>query len=148
MNNDGIIRENTCWICGTPVPEGRAVCPICEKLPWADRDGIEKVIKDDEVHLPKTSTREQVLDMAKQAVTRERNSEYGEPENNFRAITDYWNIYLIHKLKVNVKLEPKDTAIMMSLFKIGRAITSPGIKLDTFADAAGYLAIAAELEDK
>ena len=38
-----------------------------------------------------------------------------------------------------------DVAIMMALFKIGRMITSADHKRDTFVDAAGYIACAAQI---
>lgn len=40
-----------CVCCGEPVPEGRMVCPICEKNVLEDSETIK-------VHFPKAETKE------------------------------------------------------------------------------------------
>lgn len=83
--------------------------------------------------------REEALDRAREIVTKDRNKDYGDPENNFRDIAEAWNIYLggTHKLK------PIDVANMMVLMKIMRAKTSP-FKLDHYDDIIGYAACATD----
>lgn len=84
-------------------------------------------------------TREKILDEAKSIVCKDRNKQYGEPENNFGIIAESWGNYL------NLEISPYDVAIMMILFKIGR-LMSGGYKHDTLVDLIGYAACAEELE--
>lgn len=89
-------------------------------------------------------TRAEILDAAKQIVTRDRNSHYGEPEDNFDVIAKFWNNYLITTQGVCLYLSAPDVAIMMALFKIGRIATARDMNEDSYVDAAGYIACAAE----
>lgn len=87
-------------------------------------------------------TREQILDEAKSIVCKDRNAQYGEPEDNFKVIADLWGKYLWNKPGYLIQAE--DVANMMILFKIGRLITG-GFKHDTLVDIMGYAACAEEL---
>lgn len=90
------------------------------------------------------SKRAELLDGAKQCVCQDRNSQYGEPEDNFKIIADFWADYL------DTEVTPHDVGMMMTLFKIGR-IKSGGVKDDNYIDAAGYIVCAGEIalkEDK
>lgn len=89
-------------------------------------------------------TRAEILDAAKQIVTRDRNSHYGEPEDNFDVIAKFWNNYLITTQGVCLYLSAPDVAIMMALFKIGRIATARDMNEDSYIDAAGYIACAEE----
>ena len=40
------------------------------------------------------STRTQILDTAKQCVSADRQSQYGEPEDSFAVIAGFWSSYL------------------------------------------------------
>lgn len=88
-------------------------------------------------------TREQILDEAKSIVCKDRNKQYGEPENNFGIIAELWNKYL--SKKPGCLIQAEDVAAMMMLFKVGRLI-SGGYKHDTLVDLIGYAACAEELE--
>lgn len=95
--------------------------------------------------------REECLDTAKQNVTGHRVQDYGKVENNFAAIAAYWNVYLREKLSNWYKLgefelTPCDAANMMALFKWARITTGTATD-DSYVDAAGYTACAAELAD-
>ena len=81
--------------------------------------------------------REVILDTAKQIVMKDRNSHYGDPEDNFRDIAQFWSTYLRHEIK------PHDVAAMMILVKISRMATSP-TALDHWVDTAGYAACGGE----
>lgn len=83
-------------------------------------------------------TRSEILDKAKEIITKDRNSTHGEPEDSFSRIAAHWSTYLNRDITV------KDVAIMMTLFKIARADYNPEHS-DNWIDAIGYLACGAEL---
>lgn len=89
-------------------------------------------------------TRAEILDKAKQIVAKDRNAQYGEPEDNFDVIAQFWNHYLTTTQGVCLYLSAPDVAIMMALFKIGRIATARDMNEDSYIDAAGYIACAAE----
>ena len=89
-------------------------------------------------------TRAEILDTAKKIVTTDRNARYGEPENNFDVIAQFWNHYITTTKDVCLYLSATDVAIMMVLFKIGRISTARDMNEDSYIDAAGYIACAAE----
>ena len=91
-------------------------------------------------------TRAEMLDKAKEIVTGEREGQYGNPENNFKAIAQLWSVYLWNKYgdNFNEALTARDVADMMMLFKIGRLTTGRGT-IDSYIDIAGYAACGAEL---
>lgn len=90
--------------------------------------------------------REEILETAAKIVTGGRNKQYGEPENNFGVIAEYWSTYLSqHNGGRMILLTPMDVAVMMALFKIGRITTAGEFTVDSFVDAAGYAAIAGEI---
>ena len=89
-------------------------------------------------------TRAGILDIAKKIVTTDRNARYGEPENNFDVIAQFWNHYITTTKDVCLYLSATDVAIMMALFKIGRISTARDMNEDSYIDAAGYIACAAE----
>lgn len=86
--------------------------------------------------------REAILHEAIKCVTKDRNATHGEPEDNFRTIAELWNTYLA---AVTVRrgglitLAPVDVAVMMTLMKISRLVTSPECA-DHWVDIAGYAA--------
>lgn len=84
-------------------------------------------------------TRENILELAKEVVTNGRNDRYGEPENNFNTIAEFWSTYK------GSAFTATDVAIMMTLLKIAR-IKNGKPHLDNFVDGIGYLACASELE--
>ena len=83
-------------------------------------------------------TRKECLDKAAECVLRDRNNEYGEPEQSFHYIADLWSAYL------RTKIEPYDAAAMMALFKLARLRFNPYYE-DGWTDLAGYAACGAEL---
>lgn len=90
--------------------------------------------------------RDEILKTAEEIVTKDRNVQYGEPENNFGVIAEYWSTYLSqHNGGQAVLLTPMDVALMMVLFKLGRLTTARAVTLDSFVDAAGYVACAGEI---
>ena len=83
-------------------------------------------------------TRAETLDAAKACVCQNREEEYGSPENSFGLIADLWQVYL------GVPISLSDVGMMMTLLKIAR-IKGGTFKEDSFVDACGYIACAAEL---
>ena len=90
--------------------------------------------------------RDEILETAAKIVTGGRNKQYGEPEDNFAVIAEYWSTYLSqHSGGRVILLTPMDVAIMMALFKIGRITTAGEFEADSYVDCAGYAAIAGEM---
>lgn len=92
-------------------------------------------------------TREETLLKARDIVCVEKESQYGEPENNFALIARFWESYVREKCvggDADVCFNAEDVAIMMSLLKVAR-IASGQAKEDNYIDLAGYAACAAEL---
>ncbi len=91
-------------------------------------------------------TREEILVGAYDCVCKSKNIEYNSPENNFATIADMWTSYIRAAFPHGVdKLEAKDVAAMMVLFKMARVATGRG-KADNWIDAAGYAACGGETE--
>ena len=67
-----------------------------------------------------------------------RSTNYGEPEQNFANIADFWSAWLSARHKVEVTLEPFDVGVMSALMKVGRLATTPDHE-DSALDAAAYL---------
>ena len=87
--------------------------------------------------------RSKILKQAKKAVCTDRNHQYGGPEDSFKVIAGFWNIYL--QARNTKKLKTFDVGNMMGLLKIARSATAgDNQKADTFIDLAGYAACAAE----
>jgi len=88
------------------------------------------------------SPREFVLNEAMKCVTKDRNSSYGAPEDNFQHIADLWNAQFKDR-RGEFKFSSFDVAIMFALMKLARTRTSPKHK-DNLIDCAGYVACAAD----
>lgn len=90
--------------------------------------------------------RREHLELATQIVCQDRQDVHGSPEDCFGLIADYWNIFLSHRCRAIVALEPADVALMMSLFKAARWQMNPK-HADNITDMLGYTALAGELND-
>lgn len=73
----------------------------------------------------------------------ERQDSYGNPENSFAIIAEYWSTYIASSWEHPIKLEAIDVAHMMMLFKIARC-SGQHPKRDNYIDIQGYAAIAAD----
>ena len=82
-------------------------------------------------------TRKECLEQAMGCVLRDRNNEYGKPEDCFGVIANFWSVYL------GKKVYPHDVAMMMSLLKIARIKANKSYG-DGYVDLAGYAACGAE----
>ena len=87
--------------------------------------------------------REVILDLAKQIVSTDRNTDYGEPEQNFEAIAGLWTA----ALRGNYLFSPHEVAMLMMLVKVARISTSPEVQ-DHWVDIAGYAACGGEVRPK
>ena len=86
-------------------------------------------------------TRKETLDAAAAIVTKDREADYGAPENSFTTIASFWDTYL--KARKPGALQAHDVALMMSLLKTARLAENPA-KTDSWIDLAGYSACGAE----
>ena len=86
--------------------------------------------------------RNECLDKAKEIINKDRQNLYGEPEQNFGYIADYWTTYL-HSRGIRGKILPHDVAVMMNLMKVARIASSPE-HCDNWVDICGYIANGAE----
>jgi hypothetical protein len=82
--------------------------------------------------------RAQILDTAKEYVTKDRASTHGDAESNFGLVALYWGAHL------DATVTAHDVAVMMTLFKLARAKSNPA-HLDNAIDAAAYSALAGEI---
>ena len=86
--------------------------------------------------------RADILDVAKEYVTKDRAADHGDMEDNFLTIAAYWNTHLgIHSIG------PQDVAVMMTLLKLAR-IKQNEKHLDNWIDACGYMACGGEIVSK
>lgn len=117
-------------------------CPLCE--PFPDQlhkvaayceNCIRKLAINQFVSPQEISLREQTLREAIEAVTKDRNTDYGSPEDNFKDIADMYDIYRRGLKRINTL--PHDIAIIGILIKICRIKTSPQ-KKDNWVDIEGY----------
>ena len=82
--------------------------------------------------------RSEILDTAKEYITKDRADTHGDAESNFGLIAAYWSAHL------NRNISAHDVAVMMTLFKLARARGNPS-HVDNAIDAAGYSALAGEI---
>ena len=81
------------------------------------------------------------LDKAKEVINSERQDTYGNPEDSFEIISEYWSTYLSAGKTTDVIIEKEDVMIMMGLLKIAR-MSAQRYNQDNYVDAAGYIALA------
>lgn len=95
------------------------------------------------------SARESILRESIELICKEREEDYGSPDDNFATIANLWSAYLEAKAKklsaegghtgpaLFYYLTPKDVAVLNILQKVSRLVTSPD-KRDHWRDIAGY----------
>ena len=89
-----------------------------------------------------------VLMEAHRVINGERQQQYGSPEDSHTVIAEMWSGYLQARQSAghSAALAPSDVAHMMVLFKIARQLNGAG-KRDNYVDAAGYIAIASDMQE-
>lgn len=83
--------------------------------------------------------RNDVLQLALTIVDGPRNENYGQPEDSFHLIAQFWNNYLEDMGNI-VPIKGHDVAVMLMLLKIARLSKSRGDHSDSWIDVAGYAA--------
>lgn len=78
--------------------------------------------------------------------SKDRNSVYGNPEDNFANIAGYWSHYLSTQRGMIIVITPQDVAHLMILMKIARLSTNPDHR-DSLLDVAGYAACGERCRD-
>lgn len=100
---------------------------------------------------PGTQRRKAILDKVEACVCKDRQNQYGDAEDNFQVIADYWNIWLRQRgiLQETAAhcVNATDVAMMSALIKVARASSSPG-HIDNWVDLAGYAICAGGIERK
>ena len=103
---------------------------------------IEEIKEAKKAFLNESKTiREQILEQALEIVMKERNANYGDPENNFQTIARLWGAYLGREFTT------VEVSVLMILVKISRIKTSPKVQ-DHWVDIAGYAACGAECSEE
>ena len=82
--------------------------------------------------------RSEILDTAKEYVTRDRAATHGDAEKTFGLIAAFWSAHLDHPVTA------ADVAVMMTLMKLARIKANPA-HLDSWVDGCGYLACGGEI---
>lgn len=83
------------------------------------------------------TTRARCLRMASQYTSKDRNSAYGDPEDNFSNIAEVWNA---QGVRIDGRaLVAADVALLMVGMKLARLRFNPGHE-DSWVDVAGYAA--------
>ena len=82
--------------------------------------------------------RSECLQTAERVITGDRENTYGNPEDSFGVIAQFWTNYLA------CHVTAEDVANMMVLLKVARAATGK-FKADNYVDIAGYAALACEI---
>jgi hypothetical protein len=90
---------------------------------------------------PKSPKRGDILDTAKEYVTKDRASDHGDMEDNFEMIADFWSTYLDRRIVAY------DVGAMMALLKVARIRSNPKHP-DNWVDGAGYMACGGEIAGK
>ena len=98
---------------------------------------IEEIKEAREDFLKESNTRKQTLERAIEVVMKDRNTDYGDPEDNFQIIANLWGAYLGREFTT------VEVSVLMILVKISRIKTSPKVQ-DHWVDIAGYAACGAE----
>lgn len=89
-------------------------------------------------------TPESVLHTAEQLIYGDRETTYGDPGKNLRAIAALWGTYLTSRgfmqLVDRAELSAEDVSMMMVLLKVARLANTPGHR-DSLVDICGYAAL-------
>ena len=80
---------------------------------------------------------------ALEIINGERQDQYGNPEDSFALIAEYWSVYLHQRPNLGKSLNAKDVAHLMMLFKLARC-SGQQFKRDNYVDICGYSSIVAD----
>ena len=79
-----------------------------------------------------------ILQEAHALLNGERQEAYGSPADNLGRVAAMWSVYL------GRPVDAKDVCLMMALLKLCREMNAH--RRDNLVDAAGYIALAADME--
>jgi hypothetical protein len=123
-------------------------CSAYDSVPICDRSVLVKSCKArikpkpeaDPVNHPDKikNQRGSALKKAIETINGDRQDSYGNPEDSFALIAEYWSIYQ------GIKVTARNVAEMMTLFKIAR-MSGQKPEIDNYVDAAGYIGLAADM---
>lgn len=82
--------------------------------------------------------RDEVLALATQLITQERAKQYGDAREMFGRIAELWSALIRRDLSAH------EVALMLAAMKLARAAYAP-MHADSWVDAAGYIALGAEM---
>ena len=82
--------------------------------------------------------RKDIIEKVASTILGARQDTYGNPEDSFSLISQYWSVYL------RIEITPTQVADMMELLKIARR-QNQQFHLDNYIDGAGYAILAGEL---
>lgn len=142
--------RGTAALCGFEVIEDDTptIAEAVEENSEDVKHDIREVVEKYGGNVKRKLTRADILHAAEKCVCGQRETDYGTPEDNFKAIAELWSVYL-DRISVgkygNMIVDEKDVAVMMALLKIAR-IAAGGGKADSWIDLAGYAACGAECE--
>lgn len=85
------------------------------------------------------SRRREILERIASCVCRDRQNTYGDAEDNFQNIADYWTLWLQQRglLAKDKEIDALDVAQMSAFIKTARKVGNPGY-LDNWIDGGGY----------
>ena len=86
-------------------------------------------------------TRSSILSTARSYITRDRQADHGDAEDNFSRIAGYWSLHTGNTLTAT------DVAVMMALLKVARIKQNPQ-HVDNWVDGAGYFACGGEIANQ
>lgn len=86
-------------------------------------------------------TRSKILSTARSYITRDRQADHGDAEDNFSRIAGYWSLH------TGTTLTATDVAVMMALLKVARIKQNPQ-HVDNWVDGAGYFACGGEIANQ
>jgi len=106
--------------------------------PQVEGPDLSNYLEDEEEEDGDREERGDILYKALDIINGDRQDSYGDPEDSFKTIANFWSVYL--KRYVG----PKDVSMMMALLKIAREGNQH--KLDNLIDCAGYIGLAADMK--
>ena len=115
--------------------DGDKPCRDCSVTGYGVFNNFDPIATDEIYEKPKN--RADFLKEVEGIICKDRNEQYGEPEDNFKRIAVFWSNYL------DREITSADVAIMMVLFKAAR-IANDKYKADSWVDICGYSACGAE----
>lgn len=117
-------------------------CDCMDGSKFRAKDTIKKNNHDVDVD---EMVRGKALKKALEIINGERQDSYGNPEDSFQLIADYWTCYLESVgAGTGQMIKPRQVAEMMALFKIAR-MSGQKTTADNYADCAGYIGIAGDM---